>query len=227
MNEIQFINKLTGMPQEDRADELFSCTKDVCAYECCRDGQRFIFVDTPGFNNQKLSQWDVFKKIATWLEKACRHSIELTGVIYTHDISAVGSVATDVQNLQLLVGLCGDEAVDRVRLVTTMCNEVNKSQADEAEGILARTRWRSLIQAGARVKRFDNTSETAWEIVRGLGDTKKTLLLQKELVQTGKALRGTTAGRCLWQKEPVTFLQVANICMSLLSSPDHSLTAAG
>ncbi|KAI6103002.1 hypothetical protein F5141DRAFT_243720 [Pisolithus sp. B1] len=170
-----FINKLAGMQPEVGADELFSCTQEVCAYEYSHNGQRFIFVDTPGFNNEKLPQSMVFRAIARWLEETYRHSIKLTGVIYTHDITGNSRPPTDAQSFQLLRPLCGSKAVDRVHLVTTMCDIAEKSEADEMEGILKGARWQSLIQAGAQPRRFDNTLESAWNIVEGPGNTTKTL----------------------------------------------------
>ncbi|KAI6103000.1 hypothetical protein F5141DRAFT_244031 [Pisolithus sp. B1] len=199
-----FINKLTGMQPEVGADELSSCTQEVCAYECCHNGQRFIFVDTPGFNNQKLSQNVVFGVIARWLKEAYQRSIKLTGVIYTQNITDNSWSPTDVQSFQLLRPLCGSGAVDRIRLVMTMCDQVEELEADNVEGTLKGTRWKSLIQAGAQPQRFDNTSGSAWNIVDGLGKTTKTLLLQEELVDMGKAVKNTTAGKRLRPEESAT-----------------------
>ncbi|KAI6113564.1 P-loop containing nucleoside triphosphate hydrolase protein [Pisolithus croceorrhizus] len=222
-----FINNLTGMPPEDGADQMLSCTENVCAYECNRNGRRFIFVDTPGLNNGKLSQSAVFETIATWLEKTYRHSIKLTGVVYTQDVTDNSWSPTDMQGFQLLGRLCGDEAADQVRLVTTMWDVADKLEADEMEGMLKETQWQPLIQAGAQPQRFNNTSESAWNIVEGLGNTTKTLLIQKELVDMGKAMGDTTAGRSVWREESVTKRQVFNICVSQLSFPDPSPIATG
>ncbi|KIK19429.1 hypothetical protein PISMIDRAFT_152984 [Pisolithus microcarpus 441] len=199
-----FINKLTRMQPEDGADQLSSCTKTVCPYECYHNGQRFIFVDTPGFNNEQLPQWTVLTAIAKWLKETYQKSIKLTGVIYTHNLREDGMCAVDEQSFQSLCRLCGNEAADRVRLVTTMWDDVDESEAVEVEGKLKRTHWQSFIQAGAQPQRFDNTSKSAWNIVESLGITTKTLLLQKELVDMGKALEDTTAGRRLRQGKPVT-----------------------
>ncbi|KAI6146561.1 P-loop containing nucleoside triphosphate hydrolase protein [Pisolithus thermaeus] len=198
------INKLTGMQPEDGAGQLFSCTKTVCAYKCNRNGQRFIFVDTPGFDNGELSQCAVLTAIATWLKEMYRKSIELTGVIYTHNLGGGSMGAVDEQSFQLLCRMCGNEAADRVRLVTTMWDEVDESEAVEMEETLKGTQWQSFIQAGAQPRRFVNTPKSAWDIVESLGTTTKTLLLQKEMVDMGKALEGTTAGRRLRQDKPVT-----------------------
>ncbi|KAI6019512.1 P-loop containing nucleoside triphosphate hydrolase protein [Pisolithus microcarpus] len=200
-----FINVVTGMQPEDGADSLSSCTKEVFAYQCYRNGQRYIFVDTPGLNNGKLSQSAVFKAIARWLEVTYRrHSIKLTGVIYTQDITDNSWSPTDMHGFQLFDRLCGSEAAHQVRLVTTMWDEADKSEADKAEGTLEKTHWNSLIAAGAQPQRFDDTSESAWNIVQSLGNTTTTLLLQKEVVDLGKLLKDTTAAWGFPLEESVT-----------------------
>ncbi|KAI6018347.1 hypothetical protein EDC04DRAFT_3118617 [Pisolithus marmoratus] len=217
-----FINKLTGMEPENGEGKLFSC--DVGAYKCDHGGQRFIFVvfvDTPGFDNQNRSRWDEFQKIATCLEETYRRSVKLTGVIYTHSIRDNSKLADE--SLQLLIDLCGEEAVNQVRLVLTMCDGVEEREADDAEKTL-RTQWKSLIQDGAPLERFDNDSTTAWKIIQGLGNTKKPLLIQKELVDERRALKETIAGS---RFQEGSFWQVADICGSLLSSPHHPLTGTG
>ncbi|KAI6024092.1 hypothetical protein PISMIDRAFT_572521 [Pisolithus microcarpus 441] len=133
-----FINTLTQMRPEAEVDSLSSCTKEVCTYVCYRDGQRYIFVDTPGLNNGRLQQSEVFKAIARWLEDTYWDSIELTGVIYTQNITDGGRSSTDMQGFQLCRRLCGDQAAKQVRLVTTMWDEVNEAEGDAAEGRLKR-----------------------------------------------------------------------------------------
>lgn len=108
-----------------------------------------------------------------------------------------------MQGFQLCRRLCGDQAAKQVRLVTTMWDEVNEAEGDAAEGRLKRAQWRSFIQAGAQPRRFDNTLESAWNIMRDLGSAKMTLLLQRELVDDKKALEDTAAGQGLPREELV------------------------
>ncbi|KAI6160326.1 hypothetical protein EDD17DRAFT_831797 [Pisolithus thermaeus] len=201
-----FIDKLTGMKPEE-TEELSSRMKGVCAYEYYHSGQRFILVDTPGLNNGELLQGAAFRAMATWLkdmyathrQNTAEGAIGITGVIYTQSIKDDSVSPADVRSVELLRDLCGDEAADRVRLVTTMWDVVNESEAIEVEDSL-RTHWQSLVNAGACPERFDNTPERAWIIVEGLENTKKTLLLQEELNE-GTRLEDTSAGRHLRPEE--------------------------
>ncbi|KAI6101776.1 hypothetical protein EDD16DRAFT_1716356 [Pisolithus croceorrhizus] len=198
-----FIDKLTK--PEEGAEKLSSQTEHVCAYGCYYAGQRFIFVVISGLNNGQLLQGIAFRAIATWLEDTYRQSVELTGVIYIHSITDNSTSSADVQSVNLLGHLCGDKAADRVRLVTTMYDQAEELDADNVKGIPETAGWRSLIEAGARPERFDNTSEEAWKIVEGLENTKKALLLQEELVDMDKRLEDTAAGKYIRPEEPVTF----------------------
>ncbi|KAI6146549.1 hypothetical protein EDD17DRAFT_99746 [Pisolithus thermaeus] len=191
-----FINKLIEM-QPEGTNRLASRRENVREYECFYSGQRFILVDTPGLNDGERLQGTAFRDISKWLEDTYQRSIRLTGVIYTHDVTGNNWSSTDVQSLELLGHLCGNEAADRVRLVTTTCGRVEELDVDNVEGIPGIADWRSFIEAGARLKRFDNTSEGAWRIVEGLENTKKALLLQKELVDRGMRLEDTAAGKHL------------------------------
>ncbi|KAI6113569.1 hypothetical protein EDD16DRAFT_1127313 [Pisolithus croceorrhizus] len=101
-------------------------------------------------------------------------------VIYAHDITGNSRSPTDVRSFQLFRPLCGSKAVDRVCLVTTMWDVAEKSEADEVEGALEGILWLSLIQAGTQSRRFENTLESAWNIVEGTGNTTKRFYFKRD-----------------------------------------------
>ena len=120
--------------------------------------------------------------------------MEITGVIYTHRITDTHSAGSELQSFQIFSGICGRDAADRVRLVTTMWDEVHdQSTAEQTEDRL-KHEWSTLLNAGASYQKFTNSSESAWDIVGKLGYERKALLLQTELAD-GKKLEETTAGR--------------------------------
>jgi hypothetical protein len=53
----------------------------------------------------------------------------------------------------------------KVALVTTMWSEVLEDVAQKRERMLMEQDWREMIQGGTMVMRFNNTFESAWEIV--------------------------------------------------------------
>lgn len=91
--------------------------------------------------------------------------------------------------------MCGHEAADRVQVVTTMWDEADVAFAETVEMTMKAGPWKSMLDAGARYARFHNTPQSAWEIVLGLGDTKKALLVQEEHAMRKKLERIPTLRR--------------------------------
>ncbi|KAI6113565.1 hypothetical protein EDD16DRAFT_1126838 [Pisolithus croceorrhizus] len=183
-----FIDKLTKV--EEGAERFSSNTENVCQYACYHAGQRFVFVVTP-----RLLQDTMFKAIAKWLKDEYCKSILFTGVIYTHSTTNSGRPPADARSVELLGHLCGNNAVDRVRLVTTTCDQAEELYVDQVKRVPGTADQHSFTKAGARPERFDNTPEGAWKIVEGLENTKKTLLLQEELRERRMQLKSTSGQR--------------------------------
>ncbi|KAI6010122.1 P-loop containing nucleoside triphosphate hydrolase protein [Pisolithus marmoratus] len=220
-----FINKLTGSKKEAGADKLGSCTQGIREFTVDLPiGKRYVFVDTPGFDDTYRSDRDILRTIADWLEKKYRGDIKLTGVVYTHPISNNRMSGSVCKSLDLFSQLCGDKAAQCVRLVTTMWDnqkpentEIWQSRVSYLEGNF----WKPLISLGARHEQFFNTQESAWNIVNGLvlartplvqGDSadvirelneasaRNTLLIQEEMVDAEKKLNEASAGRALYSQ---------------------------
>ncbi|KIM57533.1 hypothetical protein SCLCIDRAFT_1219370 [Scleroderma citrinum Foug A] len=200
-----FISKLTGIAEDPRTHDLTSYTTDVRVYACVRDRQRFVFVDTPGFNATKLSQRAVLRKAAKWLKSTYQNAIKLTGVIYMCRITDTYSSRAEQQSFRIFYGMCGRKAAGQVRLVTTMWDQVDDDTSAWQRQNRLEIEWESLLSAGALCRQFYNTSESAWEIVYGLGYQRKVLLLQRELVDERRKLKKTTAGMRAPENEVLNF----------------------
>ncbi|KAG6332549.1 hypothetical protein ID866_6540 [Astraeus odoratus] len=193
-----FISTITGL--KPALDKPTDCTRDISVYVCDNEGRRFVFVVTPDFAVDSV----LLERLASWLRAIYQKAITPTGVVCTRRITDPHCSNIDLYNIQIITDLCGNEAADRVRLVTTMWHEVQEQAvAEEREGELKTEHWKSLLDAGARCERFVDTFESAWKIVLGLGDIKKTLLLQRELVDEGVSLENTSVGRRLRNKPGV------------------------
>ncbi|KAL4068472.1 P-loop containing nucleoside triphosphate hydrolase protein [Scleroderma yunnanense] len=194
-----FVNKLTGSKEEKGANKLQSCTKGIRVFNVDRSGQHYVFVDTPGFDSTYRSDRDILRTIAEWLETTYRGGVKLAGVIYTHRITDNHMPASACKNVDMFRRVCGNKAAAQIRFVTTMWDRVRdrniaESRLSELEHIF----WQPLIEEGARHEKFSNTQQSAWDIIRGLGEDKETLLLQEELVDAERRLNETTAGKALY-----------------------------
>ncbi|KAL4063366.1 P-loop containing nucleoside triphosphate hydrolase protein [Scleroderma yunnanense] len=215
-----FINKLTGMPRDDAANDLMSCTKDLEEFRVSTSSGTYVFVDTPGFDDTCRSDREILEMIAHWLEEKYRGNIKLSGLIYTHCIMETRMSSSICKNLDMFGRLCGDKAAQRVRLVTTMWDSMTPTDRNNAGGKASQLEqkfWKPLIKSGARHRRFNNTQQSAWEIINDVTGDSVVLLLQEELVDAKRKLNETTAGRALYsqqerllQKQKVTIKQLSD-----------------
>ncbi|KAI6113571.1 hypothetical protein EDD16DRAFT_1127288 [Pisolithus croceorrhizus] len=133
----------------------------------------------------------VFTAIATWLTEMYRKSIELMQVIYTHILGTAAWVLSMNRVSSYFIACAATRQLTR------------SNDADELEAVQVEDTLAAVLASGSQPRRFDNTSESAWNILESPRITTKTPLLQKELVDMGKALEDTTVGRHLRHNRPV------------------------
>ena len=134
--------------------------------------------------------------------------MKLGGVIYLQSILNNKMRGATIKNLDMFFQLCGHEALARVVLGTTNWGEVNKERGEEREQRLATTLWKTMIDSGSKMLRFDDTKESAWTFLNTIRDQLKfdengkikndiALLIQKEIVEHGRSIPETAAGQKL------------------------------
>ena len=105
------------------------------------------------------------------------------------------------RNLRMFGKLCGDQAVKRVVLVTTMWDKVQADIGKRRETELFDKYWKTMTHYGASTARFYNSADSAWKVIDSIlkkKDETPVLLLQDELVNLERALNETHAGKTLY-----------------------------
>ena len=126
--------------------------------------------------------------------------MQVAGVIYLHGISQTRMQGTSRRYLDVFSRLCGDSALDKVILATTMWDVVKEEEGAERELDLRGMFWKKMISQGSNMFRFTGTYESAWDIVRHILQPRilpLSLLIQQELIDFQKLLPETEAGQCL------------------------------
>ncbi|KAI5998377.1 hypothetical protein F5J12DRAFT_324334 [Pisolithus orientalis] len=208
-----FINKLTGVEGGKAMLGAGPRTQDIKEITMkLRNNQEYVLVDTPGLNDPHRPGGDILQTIADWLEMKYREGILLTGVIYAHDITRQMDGIL-CESLDIFCCICGDKAAERVRLVSTMWDQVkDRSAAETMVSQLEGNSWKPLLDAGARHMQFNNSEKSAWNIVMDLGVGGQPLLLQQELVDAERNLYETFAGHAL-------YLQLQKLLREELETP--------
>lgn len=176
---------------------------DVYPYKFDYEDYEITLIDTPGFNDTVRGETEVLRDIADWLDITYRNPprIKLSGIIYMQALTDRRMYGSTLRNLKMFRQLCGDEPLQNVILTTTgwgvseKAGEMDKAIANEDQLRTDRDFWQPMIKHGSRMARFEDTRESALEIIMSLVDKEPVVLqIQHELVDEDKHLIDTAAG---------------------------------
>ncbi|KAF9533604.1 P-loop containing nucleoside triphosphate hydrolase protein [Crepidotus variabilis] len=185
---------------------------------------RIVLVDTPGFDDTYRSDMEILQLIGEWLKRTYKSSIKLSGILYLHRISDNRMAGSPHRNLRMFGELCGDRAMAKVILVTTMWDRVLPEVGTKRENDLLANYWAVMTQEGAQTFRFKNTDDSAWEILDVLlrsENDRRVLLLQEEMVKMRKRLNETRAGMTLYA-DLVSLLEKEKKVLESIENADPS-----
>ncbi|PVF93006.1 hypothetical protein CPB86DRAFT_687764, partial [Serendipita vermifera] len=193
-----FINLASGSTQETNTG-LRSCTTKVEATKpFLVNGRQVVLLDTPGFNDTSKGDIDILEEIADYMVKNYKNQRLLNGILYFHSITdrKMGGIAT--RNLRLFRGLCGDDPLKSVVVVTNMWSLVDPDLGArrETELMTEDAFFKPALNHGSRFARHSDTIESAHKIIHSLFDerlVREKLAIQIEMVDDRLRLVQTTA----------------------------------
>jgi len=171
----------------------------VDVYTFLRKGATISLVDTPSFDNDQRSDFEVLRLLASWLTLSYKSDIMLDGIIYFHDIR-IPRTHSLRRDLEIFKRLCGDRAMKNVLLATVGWDEVRSEAFSGREHSLVTEDglWGAMVNRGSRVVRHYNNQSSALRLVDMFLDIRTDptpLEIQVEFVIEGKLLQDTAAGR--------------------------------
>ncbi|KAA8895220.1 P-loop containing nucleoside triphosphate hydrolase protein, partial [Sphaerosporella brunnea] len=115
------------------------------------DDQRYILIDTPGFNDENRSDVEIFQEILTWFETMTPYC-DLAGILYVQDITVDRFNGAAKLNLAMLQALCGEKFYKNVTIITTKWGTLRSPRkAEKREEEFIKGPWKDLIAGGTRV----------------------------------------------------------------------------
>ena len=145
--------------------------------------------------------------MADWLSQAYHNHIKISGIIYLHRISDVRVGGSGVKNLRMFRQLCGEtgqNSMAYVALVTTFWGGESQEVGDRREEQLKTSSsfWGQIIARGGKVFRHDRGALSGEMVISYLVGRKEkiTLEIQREMVDRGKNLEDTGAGRVVQEE---------------------------
>jgi hypothetical protein len=162
-------------------------TNTVEIYKCFDSSiGTFYLVDTPGFDDTQRPDTDILRELATWLNKAYRHNIMLTGIIFLHKISNTGMSVRAIRNLVMFRKLLGKSSLSKVVLATTCWDLVDPDIGMAREDFIKTTKWYwgGMINSGSHVFRQDEDRTSARAIIKYL--VQKRTMADTSLIPVNK-----------------------------------------
>ena len=173
-------------------------TSEVGAYEVTMGCTTLVLVDTPGFDDIEMSDYQILHAIAAWLENSCEKGQLLSGLVYLHRINNTRMSGSAVRALHLFQRICGEDNYKNVILATTFWNKIEHCKQegiDREERLLANEGfWKLMKEKGAKPMRLgQNYKEILPALMAMAEKPKMTLEIQQEL-SNGLELEQTMAG---------------------------------
>jgi len=161
-----FINAATGSAQENINRSLSPVDNGIQIVRYNGDdGNNYVFLDTPGWDDVKTTDVDILKRIATWLKKSCKGKVRLAGIVYLHRIAQNRVQGPPFSHHNKFVDLCGKGAERNVILVTTMCGNIASEVESAREAELRQKYWNLMLNNGSDMTKFNGQSTDAWRII--------------------------------------------------------------
>ena len=142
-----------------------------------------------------------------FLHLPCSHSYKreklLSGILYLHRITDNRMAGTPLKNLRVFRKLCGQDALDKVYLTTTMWDEVDQNIGERRLEELKTDYWKSMITQGAQVASCRNDDDSPNKVIQRIlvqEAARKAVLLQEEMADLKKELKETEAGQELYSQ---------------------------
>lgn len=208
-------------PKPEVSNGFNSCTRNLAAYIApipakfkTPNSQRLVLVDTPGFDDTEVSDSEILRRISVWLASSYHSKMKVAGVLYLFPIFPNRITRNDKANLKVFHQLCGDGALDKVRMVTTKwalsprTKEGEFAVAMQRESELESEFWKEMIDGGSQLSRLDEDCDSALRLFFQVLETSRkcderqehALALQEEIVEKKRSVPGTFAGRELKRK---------------------------
>ena len=164
-------------------------TSTVQPYEITVGYTTLVLVDTPGFDDTNMSDFEILRAIAKWLETVFEKGQLLSGIVYLHRITDTRVAGSARRALHLFQRICGEDNYKNVILATTFWNSIAHCEeigVDREQQLLSNEGfWKCMKEKGAQTTRLARDYKTILPALLNMAAKPLvTLRIQHELNQS-------------------------------------------
>ena len=197
------IKRLTGNEEVVIGHGVDSETQEINQYAIHHEGQRYVVVDSPGFQDTNRDDEDIFHQLASWMETSYRAGQKMNGLIYLHPIIQPRQKGSEIRNLWMFKKLCGAENFCNVILGLTFCDQEHESVIAKRRQELVDTPewWGDMVNKGSKVREIPLERKECLKLLEHFAPRKRmTLRFQEEVVEQGLSISETDAAQTILHK---------------------------
>ncbi|KAF9039074.1 hypothetical protein BJ165DRAFT_363803 [Panaeolus papilionaceus] len=169
-----FVEKLSSSHQlHISGDTIESVTKEIALYQLIcrkprvRPRRKIFFLDTPGLSDPSISEATVIKTIKAWMAQNGLKRIDR--LLYFERINETRLSRSKQDSARIFKELAGNHAAESTCIITSMWDQLqsgkSKTNAEKRFKDLAEGHWKDIIEGGGKILKFENTPESAMDIV--------------------------------------------------------------
>jgi hypothetical protein len=166
------------------------------------NGRIVHLVEAPSLDSPGREEEEVFEEWAYWLIQAYKKGMRVNGLVYLHNILDPRLTHSALYGLEVFKEMCGDENYPAIVMATSRWDivEEDKGAARAVELVENPFFWGDLRGGGSYIARLINNTVSAMEIVGHILDQERkcVLAIQREMVDEGRELHKTEAGKVLY-----------------------------
>jgi hypothetical protein len=181
-------------------------TFKITPYSFEHEGRTYIVVDTPGFDDSRISDKEILAELLTWLNTNYQENQKLNGILYLHRIDAPRMQGTALRNFKMFKQLCGEAFYKNLCLGTTrwslLKGDIATGERREADLKDKGGFWHPMIAKGSQFVRIPDDQDSAREIIFKLAaKTPAFLKSQDEMGKEGLSPDEVSAAKALEDEE--------------------------
>jgi GTP-binding protein EngB required for normal cell division len=182
--------------------DLILCTETskIEEYALQYRERHYVMIDSPGFNDSKKDDDEIFDNLANYLVSKYKAGRLLNGLLYLVSILDTRMKGSELRNLRMFKKLCGKENFKSIILGLTFCDREPAKDVRELrkkELISNPDWWGKMVKDGSTVVEIpyhlDRPEASLAILDRFAMLDKITLKLQEEVVHGGKKINDTEA----------------------------------